>query len=348
MSSGNAKGRFEMALSFLEGPDKDIEQAVKWLDKAFEVADAGNVVEFSSQLMQMEGLNEQFKAHFVTKIGEKSLEAAKEALEADDPDYESIESLLKDLAEAGKAEAQYCLAKVYRDADDPIQDNEKYAEWLQKAAANGWEEAKEELENDAKLTDEWVDNVGSGPFDSKVYCIAGMEYRAGKTLRGLPHEKDILKAIELYEKGFDAGDTQCARELSDIFETGDGVQVDLAKAHEWMLKAAEKGDAYAMILAGKNFLRGKGIDKDAMKAVSLFRKAADTGNVTGQSFLGACFKYGWGVAQDGAEAAKWYEKAIHAESKDSESLYDVMYELSALLSNRADSNLSFLVACKIS
>ena len=98
MSSGNAKGRFEMALSFLEGPDKDIEQAVKWLDKAFDVADAGDIAEFSNQLTQMEGLDAQFKAHFVNKIGEKSLAAAKAALEVDDPDYESIESLLKDLA----------------------------------------------------------------------------------------------------------------------------------------------------------------------------------------------------------------------------------------------------------
>lgn len=344
MSAGNAKGRFDMALSFLEGSDKDLEQAIKWLDKAFDVADAEDVAEFSSQLTPMEGLDAQFKAHFVNKIGEASLSAAKAALEADDPDYELIESLLKDLAEGGNAEAQYCLAKVYHDADEPIEDDEKYAKWLQKAAENGWEEARKELERDAKLADEWVANVESGPFGVKAYCIAGMEYRAGKTLRGLPHEKDILKAIELYEKGFDAGDAQCARELSEIFDTGDGVQADSGKAHEWMLKAAEKGDAVAMVLAGRNFLHGEGIDKDAVKAVSWFRKAAGAGSVHGQSILGDCFKYGWGVAQDCQQAVKWYEKAIAPDKAkfpddtecDVEPSYDAMYELSELLLNGED------------
>ena len=304
---------------------KDLAKAAGWFRNAAKAGDADAM-------------------DYLERLTESCLQEAKKILDADDPDYETAESLLLEIAEAGNAEAQYHLALVYRDADEPIKSGEKYGEWLRKAAVNGCKDAQNVMKEASEQTDRWVAAVKNPtphqPFDMHVFVMAGMEYRQGKTLAGgLPHTRDILKAIELFEKGFEAGDARCARELSDIFETGDGVQVDLTKAHEWMLKAAEKGDEVAMVLIGKNYLLGHGVDKDEMEAVKWFRRAADAGSVYGQSSLGDCFKYGWGVAVDGAKAAEWYEKAIAPEAvklsggteSEVEPSYDAMCELAEIL-----------------
>lgn len=311
--SGDAKMRFEMALSFLDGEEKDVTQAIKWLDKAFEVAEADEVSDFSNQIMEKPDLDSQFREHFAKNIGETMLSAAKEELDKDEPDYAAAETLLTELAEDGNAEAQYLLARVYRDADDPIHDVAKYAEWIQKAAANGYEEAQKMIEREAKQTDAWAEQ-GS----SQGMCMAALEYASGKTLSGLPHEKDVLKAIELYEKAFEAGDVDGAIGLARLYEEGEGISVDLPKAHEWTLKAAERGDVSAQVYAGIQLLTGRGVCEDKIAAVRWFRKAADQGSKLAMSHVGDGFKYGWGVGVDASQAAAWYEKAIAPKVSDSD------------------------------
>jgi len=303
--SGDAKMRFEMALSFLDGEEKDVTQAIKWLDKAFEVAEADEVSDFSNQIMEKPDLDSEFREHFAKNIGETMLSAAKEELDKDEPDYAATEALLKELAEDGNAEAQYLLATVYRDAGEPIHNVAKYAEWIQKAAANGSEEAQKTIAREAKQTDAWAEQGLS-----QGMCMAAMEYASGKTISGLPHEKDVLKAIELYEKAFEAGDVEGATGLAKLYEKGEGIAVDLSKAHEWTLKAAEKGDVTSQLHVGVQFLTGKGAAVDKIAAVKWFRKAADQGSHRAMSYVGDGFKYGWGVDEDVAQAAAWYEKAI--------------------------------------
>lgn len=45
MSEGNATGRFEFALSWMTGKDKNIENAKEWLEKALDVVDGDNIAE---------------------------------------------------------------------------------------------------------------------------------------------------------------------------------------------------------------------------------------------------------------------------------------------------------------
>lgn len=330
--TGDAGMRFEMALSFLE--DGDVTQALKWLDKAFESAEATDIASFTEQIAAKPNLDSQFTNRFAENMDSSRLAVAREALDEEKPDYASVESLVKELAEKGNAEAQYLLATVYRLADDPLHDTAKYVEWIQKAAAGGWEAAKEQMAEETSQTDKWAEQG-----NAMGMCMAAAEYRDGKTLSGLPHEKDILKAIELFEKAFAAGAKEGAKELAKMYEEGIGVSSDPAKAHEWTLKAAELGDVVSQVSAGLNFLRGNGVAKDAITAVKWFKKAAEQGSRVGMSFVGDSFKYGWGVNVDTAQAAAWYEKAIAPEAENSfeedddeiEPSYEAMMELAELL-----------------
>lgn len=330
--TGDAGMRFEMALSFLE--DGDVTQALKWLDKAFESAEATDIASFAEQIAGKPNLDSQFTNRFAENMDSSRLAVAREALDEEKPDYASVESLVKELAEKGNAEAQYLLATVYRLADDPLHDTAKYVEWIQKAAAGGWEAAKKQIAEETSQTDKWAEQG-----NAMGMCMAAAEYRDGKTLSGLPHEKDILKAIELFEKAFAAGAKEGAKELAKMYEAGIGVSSDPAKAHEWTLKAAELGDVVSQVSAGLNFLRGNGVAKDAITAVKWFKKSAEQGSRVGMSLVGDSFKYGWGVNIDTAQAAAWYEKAIAPEAENSfeedddeiEPSYEAMMELAELL-----------------
>ena len=302
-------------------------QALKWLDKAFESSKATDIASFVEQIAGKRNLDSRFANRFAENIDSGRLDVAREMLDAENPDYASVESFVKDFAENGNAEAQYMLATVYLLAGEPLHDTAKYVEWIQKAAAGGWKAAKEQIAETTSQTDRWAEQG-----NAMGMCMAAAEYRDGKTLCGLPHEKDILKATELFEKAFAAGAKEGAKELAKMYEEGIGVSSDLAKAHEWSLKAAELGDVTSQLSVGVNYLQGNGVAKDAIMAVKWFKKASELGSREGMSGVGDCFKYGWGVNADMEQAAVWYEKAIAPNvNHEGEPLCSAMMELAELL-----------------
>ena len=117
-------------------------------------------------------------------------------------------------------------------------------------------------------------------------------------------------------------------------EGGDLAWINLLKKTAEDFKLAYLNDAEAQVRIGDRYFSGSEVDeKDLNAAVYWWHRAAINGNMKAQYNIGDCYKYGLGVDKDSVQAMMWYEKAIHAESKDSESLYDAMYELSELLLN---------------
>ena len=53
------------------------------------------------------------------------------------------------------------------------------------------------------------------------------------------------KAVELYEKSAQLGDSNAMCYLGNCYEEGDGVTKDLNKAREWYTKAAAQGSEKA-------------------------------------------------------------------------------------------------------
>lgn len=49
--------------------------------------------------------------------------------------------------------------------------------------------------------------------------------------------KDYVSAVEWLEKGAEAGNTGCMRELGHMYEHGEGVEQNVALAEEWYQKA---------------------------------------------------------------------------------------------------------------
>lgn len=170
---------------------------------------------------------------------------------------------LQKKAESGDAEAQFELARAYAEGagnrdlaemgndlalalDSVNQDYVKSAEWLQKAAEQGFDEAQ---------------------------YMLGCCYIAG-----LGVEKDYVKAMEWTRKAAEHGYAPAQNNLGCFYERGGyGVPQDMNKAFEWFLKAAEQGNPDSQFTVGRFYARGIGVEKNLIKAMEWYQKSADHG-----------------------------------------------------------------------
>jgi TPR repeat protein/serine/threonine protein kinase len=144
--------------------------------------------------------------------------------------------------------------------------------------------------------------------------------------RGVGLPKDLRKAVELYQKAADQGNSVAQNSLGYLYEKGTGVTKDLSKAVELYQKAADQGNAVAQTALGYRYENGTGVAKDLSKAVELYRKAADQGNAAGQNNLGICYENGTGVAKDLSKAVELYQKAADQGSAFAQNNLGICYE----------------------
>lgn len=186
-------------------------------------------------------------------------------------------SKLTKKAEAGDAEAQFTLGKMYVTGEGVPKDATKAVELFQKSAAQG--------------------NV-------KGQNGLGVLYANGL---GVP--KDINKAVEYYQKAAAQGYHQAQNNLGSCYANGEGVPKDVAKAIEWYEKAAAQGNASAQTNLGWHYANGEGVHKDITKAFEWYQKSAIQGESYAQLQLAWMYGTGEGVSKDATKAVEWYEKA---------------------------------------
>ncbi|TPX40511.1 hypothetical protein SeMB42_g05968 [Synchytrium endobioticum] len=176
------------------------------------------------------------------------------------------------------------------------------------------------------------------------------------TMLGLMNEmgigrpaKDLAAAASFYQQAADRGDAVALTALGRLYESGQGVDVNLGKARECYQRAAEKGDpdgmaSLGMVLergigdlhpnpasalrwytlaaqqfnharsataAGCLLYKGQGLDVavNQVQAVKFFRQAAALGNEHAMNSLGVAYEEGCGVAKDLGLAKEWYLRA---------------------------------------
>ena len=172
---------------------------------------------------------------------------------------------------------QYNFGVIYYKKRDYI----RAAEWFEKAAANNYFDAQNQL---------------------------GSMYQ-----QGLGVEKNYAKAMEWYRKAADNGSAAAQNNIGYIYRNGLGVEKDNAKAAEWYRKSAAQGNVSAQLNIGNMYLHGEGVKRDYAKALEWFEKAAANGNSTAQHNIGVMYFYGHGVKQDYAKALEWFEIAASQE-----------------------------------
>ena len=92
---------------------------------------------------------------------------------------------------------------------------------------------------------------------------------------GLGVEQDFSKAIALFEKAAEQGNTVALRELGEIYQNGDSGVVDEAKAFSYFSRASVLGDPAAHVTLGLMYAEGTGVPRNGQRAISLMQLAAD-------------------------------------------------------------------------
>jgi uncharacterized protein len=176
----------------------------------------------------------------------------------------------------------------------------------------------------------------------------------GKTL-------DAIKAAQFFKQAANQGNGKAATKLGFMYETGQGVKLNLDSALSFYKQAAKlkDGNAYLELariyqedkLLPQNFelaaqyskdgmalgntvcqnklayfyFKGLGVQQSYTKAFALYKPLVDKWDVNAMYFLGLCYRNGYGVKANEAEAIKWLQKA--ASYNDYQAKHELAVEL---------------------
>ena len=144
-----------------------------------------------------------------------------------------------------------------------------------------------------------------------------------KTGRGV--KKDYQKAVELYTRAIEKGNSHSMNNLGVMYMDGDGVEKDYQKAIELYICAIEKGSSTSMNNLAVMYIDGDGVKKDYQKAIELYMCAIEKGSSISMNNLGYMYKTGDEVEQNYQKAIELYTLAIEKGNPFSMNNLAVMY-----------------------
>ena len=151
-------------------------------------------------------------------------------------EYAHAHSVLKPLAHAGNAAAQFSLGFIYRQGQGVAQSDTEAVKWYQLAADQGHADAQKQL---------------------------GFMHDAGK---GVP--QDDAKAVEWYRLAAEQGHVKAQNNIGNMYYYGAGVLQDNVRAYMWYNIAAANGNKRSAKW------RGATADKMTLADVSLAQNMA--------------------------------------------------------------------------
>ena len=198
---------------------------------------------------------------------------------------------IKELAENGKAEAQYYLGVMYYLGDGVTKDTEEGTKWSKKTALQG-------------------DIYAAHNFGITIH-------------KGIAVPVDLQESVKWLRMGAENGYVLSQDLLGLIYLSDDSLK-DHEEALKWFKMGAEQGNAHSLYSLGWLYSNSEGIKDDA-EAVKWYRKAAEQGNVESQTMMGRIYRKGRGVEKDNRQGAIWYRMAAANGSGDAALYLSVMF-----------------------
>ena len=197
---------------------------------------------------------------------------------------------LRELAEAGHAEAQAELGERYEHGRGVAQDYGVAVSWFRRAADQGY---------------------APGQFGLSFMYSTG---------RGVV--QDDVEAVRWERRAAAQGHAVAQNNLGVSYRDGLGVGQDYGEAVQWFRRAAEQGHAGGQNNLGVMYGTGRGVQRNDAEAVKWYRRAAEHGRVLAQYNLGYMYENGRGVRRDRVEAIRWYRLAAEQGDADAQEALD--------------------------
>lgn len=255
-------------------------------------------------------------------------------------DYTSALEFLLAAAIQGSAAAQGALGECCEKGLGVTKDNDIARSFYARAAANGYEEARDNLSRLDSRTTRSVnlleDKQGEAQTSASEAAAAAsilLQSCNNDGVDGLPAEREAISVwgkvtLADLKRAAKRGDPAAQQVLGARYHEGDGVRQDYAQAALWYGKAAAQGFARAQLDLGTLHAQGLGMPLDYTEAVRWFRMAAERGDSLALYTLGACYEDGSGVEPDIEQACYWYRRAAE---NGFEAARDTLKELGRLL-----------------
>lgn len=158
------------------------------------------------------------------------------------------------------------------------------------------------------VSDEFPDGLPADVLD-RLVSDAADGGPAGMYLAGLAYRVSarLTEAAEMFAKGAEAGNPDCAIAFADCLRRGEGTQKDTSKALELLEGTVGRGFVAAKVEQAFWTERGYCCQKDREKALSMYREAADQGSPLAKYHVGRCYLDGIGTEENRREAMTWFE-----------------------------------------
>ncbi|MGM9869014.1 MAG: tetratricopeptide repeat protein [Sodaliphilus sp.] len=177
---------------------------------------------------------------------------------------------------------------------------------------------------DPQESAKWFLNAANKGDDYGMWNIA-KHYKNGNGI-----EKNLEKAIEMFEKSANTGHVGAMMDLARIYRDGDEVPQNGDLAIKWYKKAADANEESALFELAKIYRQGSLIDKNIDKAIHYYKIAAERGNASAMVAIGRIHEDGENGNQNVYKAVYWYRKAAAKGNREA------IQNLSRLKSNRLD------------
>lgn len=209
-------------------------------------------------------------------------------------------------SDKGYGKSSYWLGRLHTDGIGQLEkDTRKAIEYYQKAIAQGFENAREWLEQlQQNLVDENTSEVEiPDKSDDELFN------EAKEAL-----DKAQFKTAFAYFSHLAAkGHAESFNQLGDMYFYGRGVAADETKALELYKQAAERDSVYGYFNLGFLYWNGPNEIHDPQLALQYLKKAAQRGYTYALGFIGDIYRNGPDEIRDYAEAKRYYQKGIDAD-----------------------------------
>ena len=173
----------------------------------------------------------------------------------------------------------------------------------------------------AELAKKWyLSPFGKLNREAEAENVNSLDDLADYYKNGWGVEKDIKRAIELYEKAARSGVVASMRSLSRLYRFNAASKEDVAKADEWARKyierltqkggGAARGVADSCVGVGNYYRYGYGVEANPKEAYEWFAKAADKKSWAAMLKLASMCRDGEGCKRDLVAAEEWAKKAV--------------------------------------
>ena len=237
---------------------------------------------------------------------------------------------LRELADAGDAEAQVELGVRYEHGRGVGKDYVVAVSWFRRAAEQGYAPGQVALG--------FMYSAGRGVVQDYAEAVrwerraaeqgnAPAQHNLGVSYRnGLGVAQNHGEAVRWFRRAAEQGHANGQNNLGVMYGTGRGVERSDAEAVRWYRRAAEQGNAFAQNNLGLAYEHGRGVRENHEEAAKWYRRAADQGYSTAQTNLGLAYQYGRGVRRNDEDALRWYRRAAEEGHARGQYRLGLMYE----------------------